>query len=132
MAETKIIIGGKSLVVSGGDSEGHLQDVANYVNKKISEAESTPGYNKMTNDTKIMLLELNMGDDYITTKMDLDGAMTDLASKDKELYELKRENESMKKELEIAKKQVEELQNGAAENAAKIMRLETELKNRSK
>ena len=36
----------------------------------------------------------------------------------------------MKKELDIAKKQVEELQNGAAENAAKIMRLETELKNR--
>ncbi len=130
MAESKITIGGKALVISGSDSEGHLQEVADYVNKKLSEAQAAPGYNKMTNDTKIMLLELNMGDDYISAKSGLDEAMTNLASRDKEIYELKRENESLKKELETAKKQVEELQNGAAENAAKIMRLETELKNK--
>ena len=125
---SRIVIGGKTLLVDGGDSPEHLQKVADYVNRKLEESKNSPGYARMSVDTKTMLLELNIGDDYVTVKDGLDNALIELAEKNKELYELKKELSSVKSKYEIAKNQVVELQSKAAENAAKIIKLETELK----
>lgn len=131
MAESegsRIVIGGKNLLVDGGDSPEHLQKVADYVNRKLEESKNSPGYARMSVDTKVMLLELNIGDDYVTAKDGLDNALIELAERNKEIYELKKELSSVKSKYEIAKNQVVELQSKAAENAAKIIKLETELK----
>ena len=125
---SRIVIGGKTLLVDGGDSPEHLQKVADYVNRKLEESKNSPGYARMSVDTKTMLLELNIGDDYVTVKDGLDNALIELAEKNKEIYELKKELSSVKSKYEIAKNQVVELQSKAAENAAKIIKLETELK----
>jgi cell division protein ZapA len=125
---SRIVIGGKTLLVDGGDSPEHLQKVADYVNRKLEESKNSPGYARMSVDTKTMLLELNIGDDYVTAKDGLDNALIELAEKNKEIYELKKELSSVKSKYEIAKNQVVELQSKAAENAAKIIKLETELK----
>ncbi len=126
--DAKIVIGGKTLLVSSEESADHLQQVADYVNKKIEENKSAPGYEKMPVDTRFMLLELNIGDDYVTTKAKLDDALIELAKKNKELYEIKQAFQTLKKNYEIARNQVIELQSKAADNAAKIIKLETELK----
>ncbi|MCR4618556.1 MAG: cell division protein ZapA [Lachnospiraceae bacterium] len=126
--DLRITIGGKTLVVSGGDSAEHMQKVADYVNGKLEENKKSPGYERMSMDTKTILLELNIGDDYITAKDKLDDALIVLAEKNKELYELKQELSSVKSKYEMAKNQVVELQSKAAETAAKIIKLETELK----
>ncbi len=126
--DAKIVIGGKTLLVSSEESYDHLQKVADYVNSKLEENKKSEGYEKMSIDTRFMLLELNIGDDYINTKEKLDEALIELAGKNKELYELKKEYESLKKNYQIARDQVIELQTKAADNAAKIIKLETELK----
>ncbi|MBR1861702.1 MAG: cell division protein ZapA [Lachnospiraceae bacterium] len=126
--ETRIILNGKTLVVGGGESPEHMQRVADYINAKILEYRENEAYAKMSADTKTMLLELNIGDDYITTKDKLDETLIELAEKNKELYEAKLELEEIKAKFDVAKNQVEELQNSAAQNAAKIMKLETQLK----
>ncbi len=126
--DAKIVIGGKTLLVSSEESADHLQQVADYVNKKIEENKAAPGYEKMPVDTRFMLLELNIGDDYVSTKAKFDDALIELAKKNKELYEIKQAFQTLKKNYEIARNQVIELQSKAADNAAKIIKLETELK----
>ncbi len=127
-SDSRIVIGGKTLIVSSESNPEHLQKVADYVNTKLEECSNFAGYKGMSIDTRTMLLELNIGDDYITAKDSLDDALIELAEKNKELFETKQELASIKQKYELAKNQVVELQTKAAENAAKIIKLETELK----
>ena len=127
-SDSRIVIGGKTLVVSSESNPEHLQKVADYVNTKLEECSTYSGYKGMSTDTRTILLELNIGDDYVSTKDKLDEALIELAEKNKELFETKQELNSIKSKYELAKNQVVELQTKAAENAAKIIKLETELK----
>ena len=127
-SDARIEIGGKTLVVSSESNPAHVQEVADYVNDKINEISNFSGYHNMSADTRTMLLELNIGDDYVSAKDKLDEVLIELAEKNKELFETKQELTSLKSNYELAKNQVVELQAKAAENAAKIIKLETELK----
>ncbi len=127
-SDVRIEIGGKTLVVSSESNPTHIQKVADYVNGKINEISGFSGYNNMSADTRTMLLELNIGDDYVSAKDKLDEVLIELAEKNKELFETKQELTSLKSNYELAKNQVVELQTKAGENAAKIIKLETELK----
>ena len=128
--DCKITIGSKTLLVSGESAE-HLTNVADYVNGTLDEIKNSPGYERMSMDTREILLELNIGDDYVSTKAKYDELLIELAEKNKELYEVKKELASVKSNYEMAKNQVVELQSKAADTAAKIIKLETELKKKS-
>ena len=126
----KVLIGGKIITLSGYESEEYLQNVASYMNHKLAQLSELPGYNRQPVETKNTLLSLNIADDYFKAKKQISILEEELQGKEKELYDLKHELISAQIKLENAEKQGKELQKQLNEDARKIVRLETELKDK--
>ena len=126
----KVIIGGKIITLGGYESEEYFQKVASYINKKIEELSAMPGYSRQPMETKHTLISLNITDDYFKAKKQAEVFEQDLQQKDQEMYDLKHELISAQIKLENAEKQGKELQKQLNEDARKIVRLETELKDK--
>ena len=127
---TEVIIGGKVFTLGGYESEEYLQNVASYMNHKLAQLSELPGYNRQPVETKNTLLSLNIADDYFKAKKQISILEEELQGKEKELYDLKHELISAQIKLENAEKQGKELQKQLNEDARKIVRLETELKDK--
>ena len=127
---TEVLIGGKVYTLSGFEGEEYLQKVSSYLNHKITECTNSEGYRKQSADTRNVLLALNIADDYFKAKKQGDSLESDIELKDKEMYDLKHELISAQIKLENAVKQWKELQKQLNEDAKKIVRLETELKDK--
>ena len=126
----KVIIGGKIITLGGYESEEYFQKVASYINKKMDELSAMPGYSRQPMETKHTLISLNITDDYFKAKKQAEIFEQDLQQKDQEMYDLKHELISAQIKLENAEKQGKELQKQLNEDAKKIVRLETELKDK--
>lgn len=105
---SKVIIGGKIITLAGYESEEYFQKVAVYINNKISEFESLPGYSRQPMETKHMLLELNITDDYFKAKKQAEIFEQDLHQKDQEMYDLKHELVQLRMQIEESRKQLQE------------------------
>ena len=127
---TEVLIGGKVYTLSGFEGEEYLQKVSSYLNHKITECTNSEGYRKQSADTRNVLLALNIADDYFKAKKQISILEEELQGKEKELYDLKHELISAHIKLENAEKQGKELQKQLNEDAKKIVRLETELKDK--
>lgn len=127
--DTEVIIGGKVFTLSGYESEEYLQRVASYINNKIAEYNKNDTFKRLTVDMQNVLLQLNIADDYFKAKKQITILEEEIQSKEKELYNLKHELIASQIKLENTEKNVKSLQAEANENAKKIIRLETELKN---
>lgn len=127
--DTEVIIGGKVFTLSGYESEEYLQRVASYINNKITEYNKNDAFKRLTVDMQNVLLQLNIADDYFKAKKQITILEEEIQSKEKELYNLKHELIASQIKLETTEKNVKSLQAEANENAKKIIRLETELKN---
>lgn len=128
--DTEVIIGGKVFTLSGYESEEYLQKVASYINNKMNEYSKVDSFRRQPLDTQSVLLELNIADDYFKAKKQISILEEELQAKEKELYDLKHELISAQIKLENSEKQSKELQRELNENAKKIVRLETELKDK--
>ena len=126
----QVVIDGKIITLGGYESEEYFQKVAAYMNNKISELSQMPGYSRQAMETKHTLLSLNITDDYFKAKKQAEIFEQDLQQKDQEMYDLKHELISAQIKLENAEKQGKELQKQLNEDAKKIVRLETELKDK--
>lgn len=127
--DTEVIIGGKVFTLSGYESEEYLQKVASYINNKITEYNKNESFKRLTLDMRNVLLQLNIADDYFKAKKQINILEEEIQTKEKELYNLKHELIASQIKLENTEKNVKKLQAEANENAKKIIRLETELKN---
>ena len=127
--DTEVIIGGKVFTLSGYESEEYLQKVASYINNKITEYNKNESCKRLTLDMQNVLLQLNIADDYFKAKKQINILEEEIQPKEKELYNLKHELIASQIKLENTEKNVKKLQAEANENAKKIIRLETELKN---
>ena len=127
--DTEVIIGGKVFTLSGYESEEYLQKVASYINNKITEYNKNESFKRLTLDMHNVLLQLNIADDYFKAKKQINILEEEIQTKEKELYNLKHELIASQIKLENTEKNVKKLQAEANENAKKIIRLETELKN---
>lgn len=127
--DTEVIIGGKVFTLSGYESEEYLQKVASYINNKITEYNKNESFKRLTLDIQNVLLQLNIADDYFKAKKQINILEEEIQTKEKELYNLKHELIASQIKLENTEKNVKKLQAEANENAKKIIRLETELKN---
>lgn len=128
--DTEVIIGGKVFTLSGYESEEYLQKVASYINNKVNEYAKIDGFRRQPADTQSVLLQLNIADDYFKAKKQISLLEEELQAKDKELYDLKHELISAQIRLENAEKHGKGLQKELNESAKKIVRLETELKDK--
>ena len=127
---TQVLIDGKIYTLGGSEDEAYLQKAASYVNEKITTMHALPGFSKQSADYQQLMLLLNIADDYFKDKKDDSFLEEELQGKEKELYDLKHELISAQIKLENAEKQGKELQKQLNEDARKIVRLETELKDK--
>lgn len=126
----QVLIGGKIYTVSGFESEEYLQKVAAYLNNKISEVKSAEGYQRLSQDMRSLLLDLNVADDYFKLKKQADQLGEQITAKDKEVFDIRHEFIQTKMKLETAQKALESLQDQAKEDQKRIVQLETLLNGR--
>lgn len=129
---TEVLIGGKVFNLGGFESEEYLQKVSTYLNHKIDELASNDGYRKQSSETRSVLLALNIADDYFKARKQGSSLETDIESKDKEMYDLKHDLISVQIKLENAEKAMDRLKEENKELQMKIVKLETEMKNKHK
>ena len=127
----EVLIDGKIYTLSGYESEEYLQKVATYINSKLVEFKKLEGYSRQSRENKSILLELNIADDYFKAKKQAEMLEEELAEKDKELYDLKHALIGSQIRLETAEKSVADYQKESTEYQKKIVRLETELKEKN-
>lgn len=127
--DTEVIIGGKVLTLSGYESEEYLQKVASYINNKLTEYGKVDSFRRQPVDTQHILLELNIADDYFKAKRQVELLEEDVASKEKELYDLKHELIASQIKLENMEKSLRNAQQEIQESSRQIVRLETEMRN---
>lgn len=130
--DTEVIIAGKVFTLSGYESEEYLQKVASYINNKIAEYNKVDNFKRQSLETQNVLLQLNIADDYFKARKQIRLLEEELQNKDKEMYDLKHELIASQIKLENTEKSVKSLQSEVNENAKKIVRMETELKERKK
>ncbi len=126
--KTEVLIDGKIFTLGGYESEEYLQKVATYINNKLAEFKKLEGYQHQSKENKSMLLELNIADDYFKARRQVEMVEEELAQKDKELYDLKHELINAQIALETAQNELKGYQTDATEYEKRIVRLETELK----
>lgn len=126
--DTEVIINGKVFTLSGYESEEYLQKVASYINNKIAEYNKVDGFKRQSSDTQNVLMQLNIADDYFKAKKQIDLLEEEIQNREKDMYDLKHELIAAQIKLENTEKNLQNLQREANENAKKMVRLETELK----
>ena len=130
--DTEVIIAGKVFTLSGYESEEYLQKVASYINNKIAEYSKVDSFKRQSLDTQNVLMQLNIADDYFKAKNQITRQEEEIQNKEKEMYDLKHELIASQIKLENMEKNIRNLQTEANETAKKIVRLETELKEKEK
>lgn len=130
--DTEVIIAGKVFTLSGYESEEYLQKVASYINNKIAEYSKVDSFKRQSLDTQNVLMQLNIADDYFKAKNQITRLEEEIQNKEKEMYDLKHELIASQIKLENMEKNIRNLQTEANETAKKIVRLETELKEKKK
>ena len=126
--DTEVIIAGKVFTLSGYESEEYLQKVASYINNKVAEYNKVDSFKRQSTDTQNVLMQLNIADDYFKAKNQISRLEEEIQNKEKEMYDLKHELIASQIKLENMEKNVQALQAESNENAKKIVRMETELK----
>ena len=125
--ETEVVIGGKTLTLSGYESEEYLQRVATYINTKLSDFKKSDFFRRQTIDMQATMIELNIADDYFKAKKIADELESSIEERDKEIYDLKHELISAQIKLDSINQETKQLKNELTENQKTIVRLETEL-----
>lgn len=99
------MIDGQILTIGGYESADYLQNLANYVNRKIEELEKIPNYSRLSADVRKALLAINIADDYYKARDQINILEEDIANRNKEAYEIKDKLVSANVEIEHLKKQ---------------------------
>ena len=130
--DAEVLIGGKVYTLSGYEGEEYFQKVASYINNKMAEYNKIDSFKKLSLDYQNVLLQINIADDYFKSKKQIDLLEEEIKAKEKELYDLKHELISYQIKIENMEKNVKNLNADLNENAKKIIRLETEVKESKK
>ena len=125
--ETEVVIGGKTLTLSGYESEEYLHRVATYINSKLADFKKSDVFRRQTIDMQAIMIELNIADDYFKAKKIADELEGSLEDKDKEIYDLKHELISAQIKMDTLEQEMKQLKSELAESQKTIVRLETEL-----
>ncbi len=135
--DAEVIIAGKRYNLSGYESEEYLQKIASYLNGKHAELKSLEGYRAMDTDTKIILMQINLADDYFKLKEQLKSITEERDAQGSENFNLKHDiievqkqladvKEAYKSRLAEAQNKLVEDRNELVEEQKKGVRLETE------
>ena len=124
--DIKVVINNKVYTLSGQESEDYLQNVATYINGKIAECQSSEAYRRFNAEYQNVLLALNIADDYIKAKDQVNQMLTEDDDKDKQIYDLRHEVIEVQIKYESAQKMIEEYKEKISELQRQIIKLEAE------
>ena len=130
--DVEVIINNKRYVLCGYESDEYLQKVATYLNGKYAEFKIQENFNKLDPEMKNILMQINVADDYFKAQKQVSDLEEDAQRKDNEIFDMKHEVIAYQTKMEALQKQIERLEADSIETQKKIVRLETELEERSK
>ena len=122
-----VVIDGKVYKMSGYEDAQYLQKVAAFINGKIKEVNSLQGANRLGQNIKYTMVELNIADDYFKEKAQVEKLEREIEQKDKEIYDLKHELISGELKLENAESNLKKKEAENKELLLKNVRLEASL-----
>jgi len=121
-----VVINGKVYTLSGYEGEEYLQNVASYINSKISECKASDQYRRMNTEYQGVLLALNIADDYFKAKNQADNMVNEDSNKEQQLYDLRHEVIEAQIKHESAMRMIEEYKEQINALQRKIIQLEAE------
>ncbi len=125
--DTEVIINNKRYTLSGFESEEYLQKIASFINNKIADLKKQDFYRTLDSDTKAILLDINLADEYFKVLRQFTESEEDSDSKSSEIYTLKHDIMSLQSKLDKANKEIEKLREQNVDEQKKNVKLETEL-----
>lgn len=131
MNDIEVIINNKRYNLRGYESEEYLQRIASYINNKHVEFKKQDFYKMLDSEMKSILMEINIADDYFKIKNQVKELELENEHKSKEIYDLKHEVISAQTKLDVGRKEIEALTKELNEAQKKLIRLETELKDKN-
>ncbi len=106
---TDVIINGKLYSITGADSV-HIQNVAAFLNRKYAEIKTTPSYNRLSDEYKTLLMNINLGDEYFKAVAEGERLLEEKEELERELYAVKHDIANTKIKLDNSLKQQEILE----------------------
>ena len=132
MNDIEVIINNKRYTLRGYESEEYLQKIASYINNKHSDFKKQDIYKMLDSETKNVLLEINIADDYFKIKNQVKEIELENNNKSTEIYDLKHEIIAAHTQIESMNMELEHLKYELNEAQKKIIRLETELMDKNR
>ena len=100
--DAQVNIGGKTYTLSGYESEEYLHKVAEYLNTRIDELRNDREFNKLPMDTRQVLLNLTIADDYFKALAKIEELQAVIDKKANDLYDIKHDLVAAQMKLEKA------------------------------
>lgn len=113
----EVLIDGKIYTLGGVEEASYFQQVAAYVNHKLGELRRQPGFLKQKEDYQLVMLEINMADDYFKAREEADMLRRQNEETERDIYGIKHELINTQMKLETAQNRIKELED-ALERAA--------------
>lgn len=107
----EVLIDGKIYQLSGTESDSYMHEVASYLNHKIADFKKEfRYYNKLDDNLKALLLEINICDDLFVEQEKSRKARIQREEQEREAYAAKHELVKLQMKLEAALKQLSDVQ----------------------
>ncbi|MCR5639633.1 MAG: cell division protein ZapA [Lachnospiraceae bacterium] len=128
----EVIVDGKRLMLSSEKNIEHLNRIAVYLNGKIKQVKSQQFYRSISKENADTIVELNLADDVISLKTQIEGLEEEKSLKNDEIFSLKHEIIELKSKLAELESENQKLREDKISNEKEIIKLETELDERAK
>ncbi len=116
----EVVINGRIYQLAGTESESYMHEVAGYLNQKILDFQKeAAGYQKLDEDIKALLLEVNICDDLFKERQRTREVQRALDEAERESYAAKHDLVNMQMKLETTLRELENTQKKLAEMEAK-------------
>lgn len=106
----EVLIDGKVYTVGGTEDIGYLQKVAAYINFKLRELRSQPGFSKQSDDYQQLVLAVNMADDYFKAQDMAELLQRQKEETERDIYSIKHDLIHTQMKLEEAQVRIQELE----------------------
>ena len=104
-----------------------MQKVASYINNKITEFNQLESSKRLPSDSKSVLMQLNIADDYFKAKEQIEKLESDTESKDQDIFKFKHDLINLQVENEELKGKIDKLEEEKKELLLAKTKLEASL-----
>ena len=119
-----VVINGRIYNLSGYEDTDYLQEVANYMNSKITECKAAEGFRRLNAEYQNILLAINIADDYFKVKNE--SGKLSAQDDEKQIYDLRHEVIETQIKYESAMRLVDEYKEQVNALQRKIIQMEAE------